>query len=153
MKILTKIMPLMAVLALSTSCKKEYITEEYGSQIKTYYYDVKPSDWHVENSVDNRNYWYADFDNFDINDRVLDHGMVTGSVLYTYNVEDGSQSWNNMPYVYPFTTKNNEIVAENIRFEYENGRVTFVIEDLDGITPDDMLDPITFKVNVATNMR
>lgn len=159
MRNLKKSLLFLAALALFNSCADEYVTEENltieqytGSQVRVYDYDVVPNDWKVEHSADGRNYLYAEFDNQDITQNVVDNGVVIGSVLYTYNLEENLKSWNNMPYVFPFFTKDTAIVAENIRFEYEVGKVTFVIEDADAVTPEDMVEPISFKVSVITNM-
>ena len=156
MKLLKKLTPLLALLALlNTSCTKEYITEEYvteniGSQVRTFIYDVQPADWKVAHSADGRNYWYAEFDNFNLTNSVLEYGAVTADILYTYDIESNAQSWNKLPYVFPFTTVDNKVIGENIRFEYEHERVTFVIEDLDGATPEDILGELTFKLSIIT---
>ena len=42
--------------------------------------------------------------------------------------------------------------AENLRFEWEKGQVTFIIQDLDGYDPEDMISTISFKVCVTRNM-
>ncbi|MBP5456782.1 MAG: hypothetical protein J6Y37_09795 [Paludibacteraceae bacterium] len=147
------IISLMSLLALATSCTEEYVTREYitqeiGSQVYTYVYDVLPKDWRIENATDGRNYLYAEFENMDLTTRIAEKGVVMASVLYTYNQDKGLQSWNNLPYVFPFTTKDGEVIGENIRFEYEPQRVTFVIEDLDGKDPEEVLNTMTFKVSL-----
>ncbi|MCQ2217847.1 MAG: hypothetical protein MJZ33_05110 [Paludibacteraceae bacterium] len=160
MNVLRKTIPLLAIMTLATSCTEEYITREYiteeqtiieGSQVITCFYDVFPKDWKYENAADGRKYLYAEFENKDITNKVLDKGAVIASVLYTYNVETGMQSWNNLPYVFPFFTKDDSVVGENIRFEYEHQRITFIIEDLDAVMPEDMVNPITFKVNIIVD--
>ena len=40
------------------------------------------------------------------------------------------------------------IVPENIRFEWETGLVTFIIQDLDGFDPLEMNSSLTFRVTV-----
>lgn len=156
MRILKKIAPFLAALSLS-ACAPEFVTKEYieetiveGSQVYTFFYDVRPRDWKIDKTIDGRTYLYADFENLNINKLVLDQGVVVASVLYAYN-ESGAQSWNNLPYVFPFTTKEGTVVGENIRFEYELKRLTFVIEDLDGYLPDPMSNPITFKVSIIVD--
>ncbi len=143
----------MSLLALATSCTEEYVTREYitqeiGSQVYTYVYDVYPNDWKLEQAEDGRNYLYAEFENVDLTPRIAEKGVVMASVLYIYNEQKGLKSWNNLPYVFPFTTKDNEVIGENIRFEYEPQIVTFVIEDLDGKNPEEVLNTMTFKVSL-----
>lgn len=147
-------------LPLFASCTKEYITEEYinkevtdGTQVKTFIYEVEPKQWKMEHADDGRNYFYAEFENHDITDRVLHDGYVTGAVLYTYNITDDLSSWNNMPYVLPYKTKNDSVIGEVIRFEYEKNYLTFVIEDLTGCDPDSVTSPFTFKVNVVSKTK
>ncbi len=149
---------LMLGLPLFASCTKEYVTEEYitkevvgGNDVKTYFYDVVPNDWKVEHADDGRVYLYADFENRELTDQIADGGMVTGSVLYTYNIGENLQSWNNMPYILPYKTKNDSIIGEVIRFEYEPQHITFVIEDLTGKEPEPMVNNITFKVSFVSN--
>ena len=151
---------LLFTLPLFSSCTKEYITEEYvtknveaGTQVFTYNYEVVPNDWKLEHADDGRNYLYAEFENRDLTERVLSEAAVTGSVYYTYNISEDLKSWNNLPYVLPYKTKNDTVIGEVIRFEYEPKRITFVIEDLTGNDPEPMVNPITFKVNVVTNAK
>ena len=40
-------------------------------------------------------------------------------------------------------------VPENLRFEWEQGKVTFIIQDLDGFDPENMVSTITVKVSVT----
>ena len=155
------ILALVAAL-LATACKKEYITEEYYnyySEVNTKNYDIKANQWNFAEDG-NRQYLYVTVDEPDITEKVLEKGAVLGYVSWQYNTDNGQQSsWNLMPYVYPFSynteTESGEAsvgyVGENFRMEYELGTITFVIEDLDGIKPEDMVDPISFKVVIIAN--
>ena len=146
---------------LTTSCEKEYITEEYitkeyyGSKVYTREYVIKQKDWKEGTFDDGRIYLYAEFDNPDITENVMNNGAVLGYYWLTYNTEKNYSSWNLMPYVYPYITVNDKdekvIVGENFRLEYETGLVTFVVEDLDGVKPDDMGEETIFKVVVIEN--
>lgn len=149
-----RVLPILAFSLLFTSCAPEYVTEEYyeveeGAGIHTYFYDVYPRDWVVEEASDGRKYLYAEFENLNISKSVLERGFVVAAVSYVYNAKTSAESWNNLPYVFPFTTEEEVVVGENIRFEYEYHRLTFVIEDLDGVLPEVVTDPITFKVSVV----
>lgn len=162
----TIIIGFIAVLtaALMTSCEKQYITEEYithehyeyGSKVYTREYNIKKEDWQVGDFEDGRVYLYAVCDNPDITENVMNNGAVIGYYWLTYNPTENLSSWNLMPYVYPYIYENDNkekvIVGENFRLEYETGTVTFVVEDLDGVQPDDMGDETIFKVVVVEGL-
>ena len=147
---------------LTTSCEKEYITEEYitkeyyGSKVYTREYVIKQKDWKEGSFDDGRIYLFAECDNPDITENVMNNGAVLGYYWLTYNIEKNYSSWNLMPYVYPYITVNDKdekvVVGENFRLEYETGLVTFVVEDLDGVKPDDMGEETIFKVVVIENL-
>lgn len=151
---------LMAVMAL-TGCHKEYITEEVynydGSQVFTREYTVQPKDWEVGDYPDGRPYLYASFENPDITPKVMDYGAVMAYVWNTYDQKTGAGSWNPLPFVYPYLYQGEDgetyAVGENIRFEFEDNTVTFVIEDLDSYTPEETINPIIFKVVCISNMK
>lgn len=156
--------PMVAALILTASCTKEYIT--YGSQVRTHEYEITPSQW-MRNEGNNLpgsdNYLYAEFANADITADVMNGGGTVQAFVYNiYNVAENLGSWNTLPFVYPLEvvvfneeTLQNEtiIVPENMRFEWENGKVTFIIQDLDGYDPEDMVSTIHVKVSVTKNMR
>ncbi len=155
----------IASLFVSTSCEKQYVTKEYyvteehhthneyGAQMYTTEYLIKGSDWKVGYYDDGRKYLYVECNNADITDKVMKNGAVLAYFWFTYK-EDAS-SWNILPYVYPYLYENDKgetvAVGENIRYEYENGIVTFIIEDLDGFQPDAMEINSEFKVVVLEN--
>ena len=132
MKVTKLILPLLAVFMLATGCTKEY----YGSQIETYQFNVNPGDWsrnQGQNLPGANNYLYCE-----------------------------KAAWNTLPFVYPLEiyVTNDEgntemiVVPENLRFEWELGKVTIIIQDLDGYDPESMelAGPISFKVCVTRNM-
>lgn len=163
-RFLKVMIPLVAVLMMATSCTKEYYT--YGSQVYTHEYEITPSQW-MRNEGNNLpgsdNYLYAEFANKDITaDVVNGNGTVQAYVYNIYNAAQNLGSWNTMPFVYPLevyvfneTTGQNElvIVPENMRFEWEKDKVTFIIQDLDGFDPEDMVSTIHVKVSVTKDMR
>ncbi|MCQ2605971.1 MAG: hypothetical protein MJ204_05460 [Bacteroidales bacterium] len=156
-------------LFVTTSCEKQYVTKEYyvteehhthneyGAQMYTTNYLIKGTDWKVGYYDDGRKYLYAECDNADITDNVMRNGVVLAYFWFTYKAETNSSSWNLLPYVYPYLYENDEgktvAVGENIRYEYENGTVTFIIEDLDGFQPDAMEINSEFKVVVLENAK
>lgn len=149
---------------VTTSCEKQYITEEYithehneyGSNVYTREYVIRGNEWQVGYYDDGRKYLYAICDNPDITENVMETGAVLGYFWFTYKAETNSSSWNLLPYVYPYLYTNDAgetvAVGENIRFEYETGTVTFVVEDLDNFQPDDMGDETTFKIVVIESL-
>lgn len=164
-KIKLLILVLVATAALS-GCTKEYITEQYitsGGIVISYEYTVTPSQW-IRNQGTNLpgadNYLYATFDNDDITPDVEKNGTVTAEIWNVYSTYENLGSWNPLPYVYPlevYVTDQNgnrvlTTVPENIRFEWETGKVKFVIQDLDGYDPEDMVTTVTIRVNVIKNM-
>lgn len=158
-----KLIPLLAIACLALSgCTKEYIT--YGSQTFTHEYTVTPSQWdryEGANLPGGENYLYAVFNNSDITPDVLHHGTVHADVYLVYDIQNNLGSWNPLPYVYPLevyqtnqTTGQQEliIVPENIRFEWEQGKVTFIIQDLDGYDPLDLISTLTIRVSVIKDI-
>ena len=156
MKTAMKTILCAVLMALGTaSCTKEYITkEEYitenhydGAQIFTREYTINHDQWQEGNNGE-RPYLYAEIDNINITDNVINNGVVLGYILYTYNIEEELNSWNALPYLLTYRTNTGETIAENIRLEYEKGKIVFVIEDLDGTMPDPVGGPLIFKVAV-----
>ena len=152
------ILPLLAFAMLFTGCTKEIIT--YGSQISTYRFNVTPSQWKVNqgpNEPGSDNYLYCELDVPGIDKQVFDYGTVQAYVWNIYDVSNNLGAWNTLPFVYPLEIYDNGeyyVVPENMRFEWEMGKVTLVIQDLDGYDPESMelAGPISFKVCVTRNM-
>lgn len=119
-----------AILGLTaTSCTKEVYIESSGTRVAEV--TVKYDDWFTDDPE--VNYVY-----FPVKWEVLsDHVIYDGNVnVYVY--EDGRQ--NPLPYVYPIdVTYDNDstgVVGENLRFDLEKGRVTLIMQDLDGYKPE-----------------
>jgi hypothetical protein len=157
MKLFKLIIPALAVLALASSCTKEYNT--YGVNIYSRYYTVTPSDWKRDSGdlePGAYNYLYAEFENPDITNDVISAGTVQAYVYVIYNTDKNLGSWNPLPYVYPLeiTTTDDSgtstvVAPENLRFEFEPGIVTFIIQDLDGYDPTDITNSMSIKVSVT----
>lgn len=166
MKHLKVFAAMLTIAALSTGCTKEYITEEYiteehynGPQMLTHTYTVNANDWErregdIKPGEDN--YLYATFNNSDITADVEKNGTVVAEVWSIYNQEKNLGAWCPLPYAYPLMVEVKDedgntstmIVPENIRFEWETGLVTFIIQDLDGFDPLEMNSSLTFRVTV-----
>ena len=162
MKLLKLFIPALAILALAQGCTKEYITNEYYEGAKVYArdYTIKPSDWKRNQGANNpgfENYLYAEFENKDITQDVVDNGTVQAFIYTIYNVAENLGSWNPLPYVYPLEIETDDgsgnktivIAPENTRFEYNVGTVTFIIHDLDGYDPEDITNSMSIKVCVT----
>lgn len=147
------------LVAMTTSCEKQYITKEYyseyGSKVYTREYTIKGDEWKVGTYDNGRKYLYAECGNKEITENVMKTGAVLAYLWFTYNIEDNASSWNMLPYVYPYQAQNSEgelvTVGENVRFEYETGKVIFIVEDLDGLEPEPMTDELLIKVVVLEN--
>ncbi len=158
-----KLFALLAVVAATLSgCTDEYY-EYYGAQVLTHTYEITPGQWsrlEGQNMPGSENYLYATFENSDITKSVIANGTVTADVWAIYDRSNNLGSWHPLPYVYPLEvsvtyddgTTGIGVVAETIRFEWEPGKVTFIIQELDGWDPEDMINPITIRVNVTSNM-
>ncbi|MBQ6015145.1 MAG: hypothetical protein IJL22_02450 [Bacteroidales bacterium] len=164
MKIMKLFIPAIALAALLCGCTKEYITNEYYQGAKVYArdYTIKPSDWKTlyadgDKIAREDNYFFAEFDNPDITQNAVDNGTVQAFIYTIYDVTNNLGSWNPLPYVYPLlieekengTVVNSYIVGENTRFDYNVGKVTFIIQDLDGINPVDIANDMSIKVCVT----
>ncbi|MBR0301393.1 MAG: hypothetical protein IJQ93_13905 [Bacteroidales bacterium] len=160
MKFFKIFLPAVAVLALAQSCiTDKYITEQtivQGVGIFSRTYVVKPGDW-ARNEGDNNpgsdNYLYANFENPDITRTVIENGTVQAFIYVIYNAAEQLGAWNPLPFSYPMELidESNKlfIAPEVIRFEFEPGRVTFILQDLDGIDPENITNDMTIMVHVT----
>ena len=134
------IVTMIAAVAMAfglTSCEHQ--------TMRTVEVTIQPSDWVTNSQV---NYYFATVRWDELDGDVIDYGTVNA-----YLIQNGRQ--NLLPLVTPITYYNvdnipgNDItVAENIRFDIEYGRITFIIEDMDGFLPGDMesTTPMTFRI-------
>lgn len=123
---------------IATSCAKEVLLESVQTQSDEV--TVKFNDWQYANN--GTPYYYCLVDWNAVTDEVVNNGNVN---VYLY--ENGRQS--PLPYVYPIPIGNNQYVGENLRFVVETGRITLILEDLDGDTPivsRDYTPDMTFRI-------
>ena len=162
MKLKHIILPIMAAFLLFSGCTKE--VNYYGAQIETYRFNINPAEWiRVEgnNLPGANNYLYCEKDVPAIDQQVFDYGTVQAYVWNVYDQATNSGAWNTLPFVYPLEVLeqtedggyNRYVIGENLRFEWEKGKVTFIIQDLDGFKPEDMVSTISVKVCITSNMR
>ena len=79
---------------------------------------------------------------------------------HIYDVSQNLGAWNTLPFVYPLEVyitdeqgnTHLEIEPENLRFEWEKGAVTFIIQELDGYDPMRLNQTLSFKVCVSRNL-
>lgn len=139
---------LLAVITLSittTSCSKEGLVESVA-----YLVDVRYDDWKKDASL---NYVYCPIDISSISGNVLTDGTVT---VYVY---EGNRQ-NPLPYVYPilvtYTDGTTGYVGENLRYDVERGRITLIMQDLDGVAPAitrENCPDMTFRIVVSAPVR
>lgn len=143
------LLPLLAFAFLLSGCEKEpeviryYVQTEpdvinyyNGAEIYTSYYTVHDYEW-----MNGEDFFYVNCENPDITSTVMRNGVVIACVAL-------GEKWYDMPYVYPMPTQAGTIVPENVRFEYGEGMVTIVLQDMDGYLPDPVVGDMTFKVTV-----
>ncbi|MBR3985628.1 MAG: hypothetical protein IKK04_00605 [Bacteroidales bacterium] len=163
MKLKHIILPIMAAFLLFSGCTKE--VNYYGAQIETYRFNINPAEWiRVEgnNLPGANNYLYCTKEIPAINSEVFNYGNVQAYVWNVYDGQNNLGAWNTLPFVYPLEvyynnddgTQSMEVVPENLRFEWELGKVTFIIQDLDGYDPLALGDgqTLSFKVSISHNM-
>lgn len=163
MKLKHIILPILAAVFLFSGC--EDIHNYYGTQIDTYHFNITPSEWKRQVGdplPGSNNYLYCTKEIAAIDADVFNNGSVQA---FVWNVYDGQQNlgaWNTLPFIYPLEvylqgedgSTNLVIVPENLRFEWEAGKITFIIQDLDGYDPLALEDgqTLSFKVCVSRNM-
>ncbi len=113
-------------------------------------FTIQPYEWVTSAGV---NYYFCTVGWDELDGDVVDYGTVNA-----YLIKGGRQ--NLLPLVTPITYYNIDLdgdgiadqdqytIGENIRYDIEYGRITFIIEDLDGGMPLDMesTTPMTFRV-------
>ncbi|MCQ2260311.1 MAG: hypothetical protein MJZ77_02840 [Bacteroidales bacterium] len=159
MKLIKLFLPMLAVMMLASGCTDEY----YGSQIKTYQFNITPSEW-IRSEGNNlpgaNNYLYCTKNIPDIDQYVFEQGTVQAYAWNVYDPSTNTGAWNTLPFIYPLEILAQDddgnltmfVVPENLRFEWERGKVTFIIQDLDGYDPEDMVSTISIKVCISYNM-
>lgn len=163
MKLMKLFLPMLAIAMLATGCTKEYVTNTYGSQIQTYQFNITPSEWQRvagDNLPGSQNYLYCTKSLDAIDQYVFDQGTVQAFAWNVYDPSTNTGAWNTLPFIYPLEILVQDdlgnidmvVVPENLRFEWELGKVTFIIQDLDGYDPEDMVSTISIKVCVSSNM-
>ena len=101
MKLLKLFIPALAILALAQGCTKEYITNYNGAQVYARDFTVKPENWiryQGDNNPGADNYLFADFDNPDITQNVVDNGTVQAFIYVIYDKTNNLGSWNPLPF-------------------------------------------------------
>ena len=143
-----QLIPILAValISLFSSCKREVVHETVVKEITkevaatvTEEVTVRANDWIL---AEDENYYFATFDCSSLTKDVDDYGAA---IVYLY--EDGR--WNLLPYVRPYYSSNlDKTWAENIRFDWELGKITFIVQDLDGDLPGNihLMPDLYFKI-------
>lgn len=155
-KILLSLLVAATLGLTATSCTKdvrEVVLESSGTRVEEF--TVEFENWKPfgdPNNPDYRNYYYC----------VLDWDILSEHVVYDGNVNVylyDNDSQFALPYTYLVPVKYNDgtygFAAEALYYKIDPGKVTLIMQDLDGYMPQLQLDyfetpaPMTFRV-VAT---
>lgn len=138
-------------------CTRKYIVD--GVDVHSEDYQIVPADWQ-RNTGDAEpgafNYLYVTKVNNRITADVLNNGSVHADVYVIYDTSKNLGAWTPLPYVYPLEITETDsqgnsttvIAPETLRMEWEEGSVTFILQDLDGFDPLDMTSVMTIRVTV-----
>lgn len=125
--------------------------EEIESLFTTWEYTVTREDWKVYQE-NGKNQLYVEFDNEDITEEIMEYGAVVGYACITNTNTTKVTLWTVMPYIFPFSKLVNGnwvTIGENVRFEYSFGKITFVIEDLDGTQTTEISENEVFHFKIV----
>ena len=144
---------------LFSGCTKEYYTtyEEYYTTcnhdfavVDTYYYTVKPGEWREEPAPNRGDgpYLFTTYRLSKITANVIENG-----VILCYLIDDNGRD-NVLPYLRPWGFNSfNEPYSQNVRFDVEQGLITFIIEASDLEFPYRPSGNMRFKISVIQNYR
>lgn len=139
-----KIAFLLASAALFYGCSNE-CDHDY-TVMNTHYDLVRPSDWRLVHSAD-ETYYFATRSFPEVNNNVIQRGAVL-----CYLIENGRD--NILPYLRPWGFNSfNEPYFQNVRFDVERGRITFIVEASDFELPEEITWSMEFKVVIMQNVR
>lgn len=137
------ILPVVAAVLmgiLGTACDREEAIESVNTRVMEA--TIYRNQWNDDGS----DYLWKTFDWDAITPEVLAYGTVTG---YVYDGARQCPLPHILPISYQLTSGGIEFVPENLRFDMEPGKITFIMQDLDGGMPYDIQTDLTFRV-VAT---
>ena len=139
------LLPVLAALLLGigmTSCEREYFGDSNTRVMqKTIYWNQWVDDGQT-------NYLYCELEWPALTTEVLTYGSITA---YVY---DGDYQ-NPLPYVIPISYDLGggvyDVVPENLRYDLQPGKITFIMQDLDGNMPAGITNsaPITFRAVIT----
>ena len=141
------LLPILASLFLFSACTFEeyYECPEEHSILISDIIDVLPNHWSFNDNNDGL-YFYSTWNYSALTQDVLNSGAV---LAYYW---DGTRD-NQLPYVRPYQESNGYLYFENIRFDYQQGKITFILEPSDFIEPYAITGKMSFKVVVIKNIR
>ncbi len=142
MKKATFILPLLMTIVMScglTSCSDEYFGD---SNTRVMEATVFRNQW----CDDGSGYLWCSFDWNALTVDVLNYGNISA---YVYDGNRQCPLPHVVPITYTFDDGSYDIVTENIRYDFEPGKITFIMEDHDGALPENINTDLTFRV-VAT---
>lgn len=139
-KILIPVLAAILVSMFGTSCTKDVTLESVNTRVMEG--TVYRNQWKDDGS----GYLWCSFDWNAITSDVLTYGTVEA---YVYDGERQCPLPHVIPIKYTYDDGTFEYVPENIRYDFEPGTVTFIMQDFDGYLPGAIDQDFTFRV-VAT---
>jgi len=116
-----------------------------GTQISTYYFNVYPQEWKPSGTYGTDGYYrYVDVV---FND--LTNAVIYGGAVLVYAIFDGYD--NQLPYVFPYY--DNGYITRVIRYDLQQGKIGFIVEDSDFCVPDSPFSGVVqFKVVIISDI-
>lgn len=144
MKKIRILIPMLAAVLtgmFSTSCQRDVTFESVNTRVMEA--TIYRNQWNDDGS----GYLWKTYDWDAITTDVLNYGNVDA---YVYDGGRQCPLPHILPITYTFSDGSSTVVPENLRFDFEPGKITFIMQDLDGEMPEGLSEePITFRV-VAT---
>ena len=120
-----------------------------GTEITSYYFPVRPSQWKVAGTYDMAGYYsYAELSLGGLTQAVIDAGAV---LVYFLQGINGQEYDNQLPYVLPF--EDFGYFIRTIRYRLKPGTISFIVEDSDFRVPlPPFSNDVEFKVVIISKI-
>ena len=135
------ILSIIAAAVMTTGCHID------GATTRTEDYIIEPTAWLINDGTGVDKYYYITCEADFITKSVCEDGAVNAFLWLS-----GPATWTPLPYVSLYLSNQgmgSTTVAENIRFEYAPGEITFIVQDMNGQLPAPMIDVLTFRVTAV----
>jgi hypothetical protein len=120
-----KLIPLVAILCMVSSCtvNEYYECPESHLVSETFYIDTRAENWQIYDQPDGL-YYFSTWQAPEITQAVLQEGFLS-----VFCIENGRD--NQLPYIRPYIDNEQYLYTENIRYDVEQGYITFIVEPSD----------------------